>query len=278
MPNLAALAALAGIIGLAIAGFFSSPRPYNIVGESWRQSVACLRARPILFAYAWGLFALQEIMPLLLSYAPWPQAWQLLAILLAIQTAVIYALAHVALRLHRGLILGEWAPGVTWGRRERRMALYVVLVWLAISALRHVLIPAPPTISEAAFQYLAAAIAFLSFLAKAALVLTGPAASLDDPRPLSRAVRSFLREPVAILLIVLAIGFLGDIANDILRLFVRPLSASLMFQFALDLVVVSMMAFVLFLSEFAIVIALTRIWEDHYEPETRRAAHNFTWS
>jgi hypothetical protein len=31
------------------------------------------------------------------------------------------------------------------------------------------------------------------------------------------------------------------------------------------------------LSEFALVIALTRVWENHYEPETRYAPHNLNW-
>ena len=158
------------------------------------------------------------------------------------------------------------------------MAVYVVLCWLAIGAFRHILVPAPPSISVAAFQYLGAVIGFLSFVMKAALALTGPAASLDDPKPLSRAIRSFARQPAALLLVAVAIGFFGDIANEVFKLFIRPLSPSPIFQVSLDILVVCMMAFILFVSEIAVVIALTRIWEDHYEPDTRAAAHNFNWS
>ena len=277
MPNEIALVALAAILGLGIAGFYASPRPYNILAESWLRAVECLRRRPALFAWACGLFAAQEIAPLLISHAPAPP-WSLYAALLVAQTVVIYALAHVALRVHRGLILGEWAPGVSWGRREHRMAMYVVLCWLAIGAFRHILIPAPPAISPAAFQYAGAVIALLSFVMKAALALTGPAASLDDPRPVSRAVRSFVRQPVGVSLVVMTIGFAADLANEAFKLFLRPLSDSPLFQVSLDCVVVGLMAFLLLLSEFAVAIALTRIWEDHYEPDTRSSAHNFNWS
>jgi len=277
MPSEIALVALAGIIGLALAGFYASPRPYNILTESARRTFECLRRRPALFAWACGLFAAQEVAPALISYLPAPPL-AIYAALLAAQTVIIYALAHVALRLHRGLILGEWAPGVTWGRREHRMAAYVTLCWLALGAFRLILIPAPPTISQAAYQYAGAVLAFLALVMKAALALTGPAASLDDPRPISRALRSFMRQPVALLLIVVAVGFFGDLGNDAFKLFLRPLSPSPVFQVALDVVVIGLMALLLFLSEFAVALALTRIWEDHYEADTRGAAHNFGWS
>ena len=277
MPSEIALVALAGVIGLALAGFYASARPYNILAESARRTFACLRERPTLFAWACALFAAQEAAPPLLSYLPAPPL-AIYAALLAAQTLVVYALAHVALRLHRGLILGEWAPGVTWGRREHRMAAYVTICWLALGAFRMILIPAPPTISLAAYQYAGAALALLAFVLKAALALTGPAASLDDPKPIARALRSFARQPAALLLIVVGIGFFGDIGNDVFKLFLRPLSPAPAFQIGLDIIVIALMALLMFIAEFSVALALTRIWEDHYEADTRAAAHNFNWS
>jgi len=278
MPFEVALATFVALVGIGLGAFFSSARPYNIIAESWKQTLATVRCRPRLFAYAWGVFAIREAALFALSSTQWPSVWLFIAARAALQAFVIYVLAHIALRLHRGLILGEWAPGVTVGRRERRMALYVVLCWLIVGALTYPPIPPPPLLSAMAFKSVGLVFSCLAFLAKAALALTGPAASLDDPKPLTRSVRSFAREPVAILLIIVALEFMVDTSGEAIGLFLRAYLDSPTIRLILEPFVLALMAFVLLFSEFALVIALTRIWEDHFEPETRAAAHNFNWT
>ena len=118
----------------------------------------------------------------------------------------------------------------------------------------------------------------LGFLATAGLALVGPAASLDERRPIRTSLRTALREPISVLVIIigvsLQIGFVVELANlalshcqdiSILRYLAPP-------------IVWAFMALVLFMSEFALVIFLTRAWEDRYEADTRGAAHNFRWT
>ncbi|MDR3424158.1 MAG: hypothetical protein P4M13_03640, partial [Alphaproteobacteria bacterium] len=97
---------------------------------------------------------------------------------------------------------------------------------------------------------------------------------LDDPKPLRRSIASVYLEPVAAFSLVMMIRLGVELLNQGFGLLpAEPLGLAIL-RAAITLVAAT---FAYILSEFALVILLTRIWEDRYEPETRYAAHNLNW-
>lgn len=266
------------LVGIGIAGFFASARPYNIFVESWRQAFVTILRQPGLFFAAWLIFAIQELVPPMSFLVAWSSGLIQIGLLIAFHALTTYLLARIALRLHRGLIHGEWRPVITTGARARRMGFYVLLCWAVIGVLKHPPLPGSPVPYE---QFVRGAVMLsyaLGFIATAGLALVGPAASLDERRPIRTSLRTAWREPVSILVIIigisLQIGFVMEGANLALSHFpqvgdLRLLAAPIIWAF---------MALVLFMSEFSLVMFLTRVWEDRYEEDTRNAAHNFNWT
>lgn len=271
-PVVAALTLLALTI-LLVAATRSYERPYNIIGESWRQTILLLRARPQWLSYAFFLYLVQMILSALLFSAP-ISVLSKIASSIAVQAVVVFALAHIALRLHRGLICDEWPRFPLLGARERRMALYVLLCSAIIGVAGHLPLP---VISAEISAILGNLVSVLILLTHAALATCGPAASLDDPQPLRRAIASFRRAPVTVLTVVFVFQFIGETIGQIL---------TVAYHFSGDAWIVGLLSrpvtllaqtFFFAMSEFALVILLTRIWENQYEPETRYAAHNLGW-
>ncbi|MDZ5454223.1 hypothetical protein [Labrys sp. ZIDIC5] len=266
------------LVGIGIAGFFASSRPYNIFAESWRQAFATILRQPGLFLAAWLIFAIQELVPPMSFLVAWSSGLVQIGLLIAFHALTTYLLARIALRLHRGLILDEWRPVLATGARARRMGFYVLLCWAIIGLLKHPPLPNPPVPHE---QLVRAAVLLsyaLGFMATIGLALVGPAASLDERQPIRTSLRTVLREPISMLVIIigisLQIGLVMEGANLALSHYpqigdMRLLAAPIIWAF---------MALVLFMSEFALVIFLTRMWEDRYEEDTRNAAHNFNWT
>jgi len=273
-----ALIYLVVLIGIAIGGFFSSSRPYNILAESWRQALATTRYKPWLFFFAWLIFAAQEMMPHATFLVSWSSGFVQVAALVLFQAIATYLLAHIAFRLHRGLIHDEWVPLIPRGRYARRMALYVVLCWAVIGLLKHPPLPLPPVPHERTFQAVVLFCYGLGFVATAALAVVGPAASLDERRPIHTSIRTALREPIAILVIIISISILISLVVEGLNFALGLYPDLPMLRLAAAPLIWGFMAFILFMSEFALVIFLTRVWEDRYEEDTRRALHNFNWT
>ncbi|WP_448956414.1 hypothetical protein [Labrys neptuniae] len=266
------------LVGIGIAGFFASSRPYNIFAESWRKALVTVVRQPVLFLAAWLIFACQEVVPPASFLVTWPSGLTQIGLVIAFQALMTYLLARVALRLHRGIIHEEWSPVWPTGARARRMGFFVLACWAVIGVLKHPPLPSAPVPHE---QLVRAAILLsyaLGFLATAGLALVGPAASLDERRPIRTSLQTALREPISILVIIvgisLQIGFAMGGANLLVSNYsqigdLRMLAAPIVWAF---------MALILFMSEFSLVIFLTRVWEDRYEEDTRNAAHNFNWT
>lgn len=277
MPTLpfdVTIVVLLGITALGVAAVLSPPKPYGIILESWRQSVALLRFRSRLALYVLGLFIIQLGAPLLIALHPPKNLWVAAGFLVCVQSLVIYALAHVGYRLHRGLIYHEWQAGVSWGARERRMALYVLACWIVTIALGRLPIPAPALVGPVWTSIIGAVMWLLTFVVKVLLAMVGPAASLDDPNPLRRSIASVFREPVAAFSLVTMIRLGVELLNQAFDLLpAEPLGLAIL-RAAITLFAAT---FAYILAEFALVILLTRVWEDRYEPQTRYAAHNLNW-
>ncbi|MFC2251035.1 hypothetical protein ACETRX_15515 [Labrys portucalensis] len=266
------------LVAIGIAGFFASSRPYNIFAESWRQACVTIIRQPGLFLAAWLIFAVQEVVPPLSFLVAWPSGLVQIGLLVAFHALTTYLLARVALRLHRGLVHGEWRPIIPTGARARRMGFYVLSCWAVIGLLKHPPLPGSPAPHEQLVRGAVLLSYALGFMATAGLALVGPAASLDEPRPIWTSLRTAWREPISILVIIigigLQIGFVMEGANLLLGHYpqigeLRLVAAPVVWAF---------MALILFMSEFALVIFLTRVWEDRYEEDTRSAAHNFNWT
>lgn len=263
------------VVGVATA--VSGLRPYGIIAQSARQAIDVVRFRSRLALVALSLFVLQAAAPRLIVRFSTSNLWGVVAILFLVEALSIYALAHVAFRLHRGLIYGEWRQGLTWGGRERRMAIYVLCGWALVTVIGHLPIPAPPWIAPALAPLFAAALSVCAFLAKMLLALMGPAASLDDPKPLRRSISSVAHEPAGVFAVVAMMRLMLALLTLVFGLVVEMSSGVAIARWgAVGLSLVAA-TYVFILSEFALVIALTRTWEDHYEAETRYAAHNVTW-
>ncbi len=276
MPTEIALLSLFGMICVAVAAAFALERPYNIVAESWRQTTSLLLRRPSLFFAALAIFALRAVLSFGLMRAP-VNVLSKFAINIILQACIIIALAHVALRLHRGLIRNEWLSVFTSGRREWRMAFYVLCCWALLGVVGGLPLPAPPMVSKDMAGLMGVSLSMIVVFLKSALLLGGPAASLDEPHPLRRALDSFRRAPVSMFALILITGFLGDTIGETmnaLRFFTH--GSQVVFFLSRPLVLFAQ-TFLFALSEFALVILLTRICEDRYELETRNAAHNFNW-
>jgi len=266
----------ATLIGVAVA-WSSWLRPLGIVVEGWRQTANLLRRRSPLPLYVFGFLGAQRLAPLLIASRPAAAPWVAVVLLVLIKALVVYALAHVAYRLHRGLIYGEWDRGLTWGERERRMALYVLFAWTIATIVGNLPIPAPPSVPQLLVTPFALGLAIATFVLKTFLALTGPAASLDDPAPLRQSVKSIFREPVGIFCLVASIALMMEILKQVFGLALRASSAVTLLHGAVVGLSLLAEALVFIVAEFALVIALTRTWEDVYEPETRSAAHNLNW-
>jgi hypothetical protein len=265
---------LLGLAVLGVAAVLSRPGPYGIILESWRQTIELLRYRRRLALYAIGFFIIQQASPPLVALYMSPKLWVGAGILFCVQALVIYALAHVAYRLHRGLIYNEWKEGLTWGDRERRMALYVLASWLVLAILGHMPIPVTPRVSPIFVSIIGKTIWILTFVLKVLLALMGPAASLDDPKPLRRSISSVFRQPVAVFSVVIMIRLIVELMNQAFAMATGESMELLILRGASTLIATT---FVFILAEFALVILVTRIWENRYEPETRHAAHNLNW-
>ena len=268
------IVALGFVATLGLFAWRSKPAPYNIFAESWRQAIELVRRRPKLAIFALLLFLGQLAAPLLIArYAP-KHSWVAAGVLVGVQALLIYVLAHVAYRLHRGLIYGDWKQGLNFGTRERRMALYVVAGWFVVAVLARLPVPTAPFIHPILTSAIGAGLSLLAFVVKVFLSLMGPAASLDDPTPLRRSLTSVAREPVAAFAIFTMIYLSVFLLNQLFNLIAirMPTLAGLSAALAL-----SATTFFFILAEFALVILLTRVSEDQYEPETRYAAHNLNW-
>jgi len=274
LPFIVTIIVLLALAALGVAAGVSAPAPYGIIRESWRQTLDVFRYRSLLPLFAFALFFVQIAAPLAINLYPPENQWVAAAFLVLAQALVTYALAHVAYRLHRGLIYGEWAAGLSFGARERRMALYVLASWFFVTILSHLPIPAPPLIAPAVAPILGAALWLQAFVVKVLFALIGPAASLDDPKPLRRSIASVWREPAAIFAIVVIVQLTLTFLNAVFSL---ATGASLGLAILRGGITLLATTFFYILSEFALVIVLTRVWEDQYEPETRYAAHNLNW-
>ncbi|PRH89228.1 hypothetical protein C5L14_01135 [Labrys okinawensis] len=266
------------LMAIGIAGFFASSRPYNIFAESWRQAGMTIIRQPVLFLAAWLIFAVQELVPPMSFLVAWPSGLVQVGLLIAFHAMTTYLLARIALRLHRGLIHDEWRPVFPTGGRARRMGFYVLVCWAVIGLLKHPPLPGAPVAHE---QLVRGAILLsyaLGFMATAGLALVGPAASLDERRPIRTSLRTALREPITLLVIIIGISLQIGLVMEAANLALSRYPQIGGFRLLAAPVVWAFMALVLFMSEFALVIFLTRVWEDRYEEDTRNAAHNFNWT
>jgi hypothetical protein len=262
---------------LGVVAFFSGIRPYGVIRESWRQTFLAARDHTRLVVWALLAFSALEIAnPLIVRFLRVDPRIVALTLVL-VQGVVLYLLAHIAYRLHRGLIYREWRPGLTFGRRERRMALYVLFAWALTAAIGHAPVPASPSVPPELGWAIGLALSIVAFAIKVALALVGPAASLDDPAPLRRSMASLRREPAGILTIVVAIVVMLQIVEQAFRLGIEAFADVRFLPWMVAPALAIAFACVFILAEFALVIALTRTWEDVYEPETRHAAHNLDW-
>src|SRR5271165_5196705 len=272
-------ALMLGLFCLALVGatgVLSELRPFQIVGESARQCLQLLRDRSRLPLYASGFLTFQAVAPSFIALHR-VQLWIAIAVVILVQALSVYALAHVAYRLHRGLIYKEWAKGLTWGRQERRMALYVLFGWSLVTLAGNFPVPAAFHRGPTLHLLAGVTISISVFILKTFLTLIGPAASLGAPKPLWRSIASVVREPAGIFSLVALIRLMLELLRQVFGLAMGALAGFEIAQWLIMLASQGAMTFLFVLSEFAIVIALTRTWDDHYETETRHAAHNLNW-
>ena len=273
MPSVITVLVLLALAILLVAATRSYERPYNIIGESYRQTVLLLRTRPQWLFYSFVIYLVQMILPIGLFSAPISVVGKI-AGSIVLQALFIFVLAHIALRLHRGLIRDEWPSFPISGARERRMALYVLLCWAIVGVVGQLPFP---VISEDISAVLGTLVSLLTLATKAALATCGPAASLDDPQPLRRAIASFRRAPVTVLTVVFVFQFIGDTIGQVFAVADHFSGHAWIVGLLSRPVTLVAQTFFFAMSEFALVILLTRIWENQYEPETRYAAHNLGW-
>lgn len=266
------------LVGIGVLGFFASSRPYNILGESWRQTFATIRRRPGLFLAAWLFFAIQETVPPATFLIAWPFGLLQVGVLLVFYATMTYLLAHIALRLHRGLILGEWSPLLPTGARARRMGFYVLLCWAVIGLLKHPPLPNSPLSHDLIMRGILLSSSALSLAATVGFAVVGPAASLDERRPIRTSLRTALQDPVSLLVIIIGVSMQIGLVMEVARLALSNYSQIGDLRMLAAPIVWAFMALILFMSEFSLVIFLTRVWEDRYEEDTRNAAHNFNWT
>ncbi|MGO4339994.1 hypothetical protein AB4037_34465, partial [Labrys sp. KB_33_2] len=81
------------LVGIGIAGFFASSRPYNIFVESWRQAFLTIIHQPGLFFAAWLIFAIQELVPPVSFLVAWPSGLVQIGLLVAFHAMTTYLLA-----------------------------------------------------------------------------------------------------------------------------------------------------------------------------------------
>ena len=261
---------------ISATGVLSELRPFQIVGQGARQCLQLLREGNRLPLYAFVFLTFQELAPSFIA-AHGVQLWTAIGIVILVKSLSVYALAHVAYRLHRGLIYKEWVKGLSWGRQERRMALYVLLGWSLVTLAGNFPMPAAFHRGPTSDLLAGVMISISVFILKTFLALIGPAASLGDPKPLRRSISSVVREPAGIFSLVALIRLMLELLRQAFGLATGALAGFEIGQWLIMLASQGAMMFLFVLSEFAVVIALTRTWEDHYEDETRHAAHNLDW-
>ncbi len=268
---------LVALAAIAIAAAVSGLRPFDILRQSARLAPEIARLRPRIALSAVGFYSAQQIAPPVIVRYVSSNLFVTLALIVLVQAASVYALAHVAYRLHRGLIYAEWRPGLSWGRRERRMALYVLSGWALIGFISRAPALAPFRFTPAAALLVGAAVSVLALFVKVALALMGPAASLDDPAPLRRSIASAAREPAGVFAVVAIAQAMLTLVSLAFGLIDEWASGVAIAAYGVAALSVIAATYVFAVTELALVIALTRAWEDVYEPETRYAAHNAMW-
>jgi hypothetical protein len=267
------------VISVAILGraWFSEIRPFDILRQSLLRLPAFVRSR-------WRLSLTILLACLLLPFGSLVASGLIRPPVLRTGAGLIWQglftalLALIAIRIHRGLIKREIIDGLRFGPRERRMAAYVVGVWLAMTILK--LIPIAALEAGAPFavaRILEALATPLTILLTAALVLVGPAASLDDPTPLRTALASFRAQPFAILAIVLLTQLMWGLGGLALAVVATGVGLDSPLQLVTIGLSIALIAAVFIVSEQALAMALTRVWVNVYDEDTLGRDYNADW-
>lgn len=267
------------VVSAAILGraWFSEIRPFDILRQSFIRLPVFVRMRwrlslTILFACLLLPFGSLVIGGLIR-----PPVFRTVAGLIW-QGLFTAFLALIAIRVHRGLVKSEIIDGLRLGPRERRMAAYVVAVWLAMSIIK--LIPIAALEAGAPFavaRILEALATPLTILSTAAFVLVGPAASFDDPNPLRTALASFKAQPFAILAIVLLTQLMWSLGGLSLAMVAMGFGLDSPLQAVTIGLSIALIGAVFIVSEQALAIALTRVRENVYDDDTRGRDYNADW-
>lgn len=274
-----ALSIIVIVVSVAILGraWFSEIRPFDILRQSLVRLPGFVRSR-------WRLSLMILLACLLLPFGSLVAGGLIRLPALRTGAGLIWQglftalLALIAIRIHRGLIKREIIDGLRFGHRERRMVAYVIAVWLAMTILK--LIPIAALEAGAPFaaaRILEALTTPLSILLTAALVLVGPAASLDDPTPLRTAISSFRAQPLAILAIVLLTQLMWGLGGLALALVATGIGIDSPLQVVTIGFSIALIAAVFIVSEQALAIALTRVRLNVYDEDTRGRDYNADW-
>lgn len=263
--------------GILLRGYFSEIRPFGIVKEAARQCPAIVRRQPVVVLW---LFLPVFLAPLGAVLAQGWATWWLprLALGTAWQVACTVMLALAAVRLHRGIIYRDYTNRIRVGRRELRMAAFVVGAVLVIACVRFV-----PTVTQATLalpRVVLTVVDLSAFVLSWALVAwfayVGPAASFDERRPFAVSATCLRTQPVGTVALVLLTQALLGLAG-------LAMTSTILLGQVSDIVVVlalfataTAMVAIFVISETAMAIGLTRIRENAYD-DTRSRDHNADW-
>ena len=264
-------------LGILIHAYFAAIRPYDVMLQSIKLLPRFVRQKPLLVLTALVPTALVPfVLPLAATLSPHSVVRTILAFLG--QATITTVMALVAMRVHRWIIKRDKSRWLKFGRVEWRMAGIVLAIWVLV-----LLINAIPVVLGAfglpAFlvRLSEPVTILLSWGTVVFLVLAGPAASFQDPRPYRRAIDSAKGQFTAIAAIVMVSRGMFSLSLIAIGSTVQLLGANpLILSLALPLVLGAGVATFL-VSETAIAIALTRCWENIFDDDTKARDYNADW-
>jgi len=264
-------------LAVLIRAYFSRIDPFGIVRVAIGRLPGLVREQPLVVATAFLPFLAAPLGTVISQAAG--EHWALRALTsLAWQSLWSGLLALVAVRVHRRIIFRDHSNRILIGRRERRMALYVVSALVAIALVRLVPYAAAAFLgAKGAALSLAQAAAFcLSWALVVLFAYVGPSASFDDPAPFAVSRTSVVAQPIASVTLVLVSQLLLGMIGLAMTSVVVFGQLNLLLIGLVAIVAVAAMVATFLVAETAMAIALTRIRENVYD-DTRAREYNADW-